>query len=222
MIGLEIVVLQPGTQYSDAEDGVEYSSIPSDLPWVAAVNDIDVTDWRVGLSPTKIARVHQQQHCLPVRIHETLYLSDARSVRSIAALKSRRITRVLNMAGAAAAPLPTIQRTYHSMGIAYKEISAPDDETYPLLELHLKEALEFLHEDGTAVSVVHCSAGLNRSGLIACIDFMLTNNVPVVEAVAHLRRQRGNMALGNEGLQKQLVAFARAHNMLGDVPRLVG
>ena len=45
--------------------------------------------------------------------------------------------------------------------------------------------------------VVHCHAGINRSGVIAAALMMLRTNSSVLETVAHCRRQRGNAFLWN-------------------------
>lgn len=194
-----------------------YDSISEDKPWVDAARDIEMTDWSDGLTTAETKRIRSKQKSPPVQIHEQLYLSDARNVHNIFTLEAFGIRRVLNMAGPHAAPPPAILRQYEDNGIIYKEIAAEDDEEYDLLGLHLEEALEFLHS-GTAVSVVHCGAGINRSGLIACADFMLRKRIPVIEAITHLRKQRGNIALCNEGFQKQLIALARINDLLGEVP----
>ena len=47
---------------------------------------------------------------------------------------------------------------------------------------------------------------------------MVTKRVCVLETVKYVRKQRGNVALCNEGFQQQLVAMAREENLLGTEP----
>lgn len=88
----------------------------------------------------------------------------------------------------------------------------PKTFNYNLLQNDWGEAYEFIQsstKDGRGKCVVHCVAGINRSGLIVSAYYMLTKRVPVLETVNHVRLQRGNVALCNEGFQQQLVAMAR-------------
>ena len=67
--------------------------------------------------------------------------------------------------------------------------------------------------------LVHCAAGLNRSGVLVAAERMLsTPGETVLETVAHCRKQRGNMIVCNESFQAQLVALARTHDRLGPAP----
>lgn len=63
-------------------------------------------------------------------------------------------------------------------------------------------------------------AGHNRSALIVAVEHLRANrDTNVIEAVRHIRKKRGNVALQNEGFQEQLVAYARIHNLsLGETP----
>ncbi|KAL7567659.1 hypothetical protein ACA910_012000 [Epithemia clementina (nom. ined.)] len=182
------------------------------------------------------------QRNLPVRITDTLYLGNATCVQNIPLLQALGITSVLNMAGVFAVPAKTIE-LYKQKGIAYKQIEAEDDMEYPLLQKHWLEAKEFIdantaattsssgnnnHKDGTKAAaqtkkcVVNCLAGINRSSLIVATYYMLQTRTSVLDTVRHLRKQRGNIALHNEGFQEQLVAMARQHDLLGPAPGTPG
>ena len=65
--------------------------------------------------------------------------------------------------------------------------------------------------------LVHCAAGLNRSGVRGGGAHAVDAET-VLETVAHCRRARGNMVLCNESFQEQLVALARADGRLGPAP----
>lgn len=201
-----------------------YNSIQEDWPWVWAIWDPECLDWKKGLSNEDVREIALQQARLPVPITENLFLGNAYSVGSIKKLKSRGITAVLNMAGPLALKRKTIQ-AYKNQGIQYKRLEADDDCNYPLLQKHWHEAFAFIQsttENGKGKCVVHCVAGMNRSGLIAAAYYMLATKTVVLEAVKHVRRQRGNVALCNEGFQAQLVAMARENNLLGSAPATKG
>ena len=94
-----------------------------------------------------------------------------------------------------------------------------DEEKYPMLDRHLQAARAFIGPARrTGRVLVHCAAGLNRSGVLVAAERMLSTRETVLETVAHCRRARGNMVLCNESFQEQLVALARAHGRLGPAP----
>ena len=69
--------------------------------------------------------------------------------------------------------------------------------------------------------MVHCQAGINRSGVIVAAIHMLEEQKNVLDVVRHIRRRRGNCFLWNESFQKQLVALAKRNNLLGAKPENV-
>eukprot|EP00980_Cylindrotheca_fusiformis_P004917 scaffold1049_cov108-Cylindrotheca_fusiformis.AAC.2 len=207
-----------------------FETIDEDWPWVWAIRDPECLDWKKGLSETEIrSEALRQNQMMPVPILDNVvFLGNAHSVESIARLKELGITAVLNMAGPLALKRKTIQ-AFEKNGIQYKGINAMDEPEYPLLQNHWKEASDFIQKstatvekDGGGKCVVHCVAGINRSGLIVAAHYMLTTQTPVLETVKHLRKQRGNVALFNEGFQQQLVSMARQHSLLGAKPGTEG
>ena len=99
----------------------------------------------------------------------------------------------------------------HQAGIVTKEIAADDEEGFPILERHLPAVRAFVgsaREAGGAC-LVHCVAGINRSGVLVAATHLLEQRSAVLHAVAHCRRQRGSCFLWNESFQEQLVALAR-------------
>jgi hypothetical protein len=199
-----------------------YEYQPEDWPWVSAIRDPEVLDWRRGLSRDAILERQNFQNDLPVHIYGNVYLGSANSVQDLAKLKKLGIRRVLNMAGSMALKKSTIL-AYEKEGFDYKRITALDSDYYPLLEKDWKDAYDFIHnseQDGNVV--VHCVAGINRSVLIVAADYMVSNQVPVLETMQHIRKQRGNVALQNEYFQEQLVALARTCNLLGNAPGTEG
>eukprot|EP00526_Cylindrotheca_closterium_P015654 CAMPEP_0113638192 /NCGR_PEP_ID=MMETSP0017_2-20120614/19998_1 /TAXON_ID=2856 /ORGANISM="Cylindrotheca closterium" /LENGTH=270 /DNA_ID=CAMNT_0000549269 /DNA_START=858 /DNA_END=1670 /DNA_ORIENTATION=+ /assembly_acc=CAM_ASM_000147 len=197
-----------------------FEFVQEDWPWVWAIWEPEILDWKIGLSDEEIQETALRQAQLPVPITENLFLGNAFSVESTDKLKARGITAVLNMAGPMALKRKTIQ-AYKKHGIQYKRIDGEDEYDYPLLQNHWQEASDFIKsttENGKGKCVVHCVAGLNRSGLIAAAYYMIATQTSVLEAAQHVRKQRGNHALCNQGFQAQLVALARKHDLLGPEP----
>ena len=201
-----------------------------DWPWIWALADGSVLDWKRGLSHKEISSQALRQQHLPVEILPgKLYLGNARNVRDVEGLKELGITAVLNMAGPEALVRQEDQETLKQSGIVYKEIYAEDEPSYPLIDKHWQEAYDFVvaHAaenpcDIPQKCVVNCVAGMNRSALVVCAYYMLATRTPVLQTVKHIRHKRGNIALCNEGFQQQLVALARQHNLLGIQPGTAG
>lgn len=217
---------RPETSENDQESSpnrtTRYEYQSEDWPWVWAIRDPKVLDWQAGLSSEAILEQEKRQNALPVHIYGKVYLGSAYSVQDLSKLKKLGIHRVLNMAGSMALKKSTIL-AYRKEDIDYKRITALDEDYYPLLQRDWKEAHDFIHDpnqDGNVV--VHCVAGMNRSALIVAADYMVTNQVPVLESVKHVRLQRGNVALCNEYFQEQLVALARKSDLLGKAPGTEG
>ena len=202
-----------------------YDYIPDDFPWVWAIRDIEILDWKAGLTDDEIMELDRRHRDLPVHIHGNIFLGNVASVENISKLQGLGITRVLNLAGPMALKRNTI-RAFKQNSITYKGIPAEDEENYPLLAKHWHEIHAFLHGDETTDSsgntVIHCVAGINRSVLVVRADYILSCQQPVLDAVKHVRKQRGNIALSNSYFQEQLVAFARRNDLLGPEPGTAG
>ncbi len=203
-----------------------YDSITDDWSWVYGIRETSLLDWRMDLSDDEIMQRYQMQRDLPVEIMDCLYLGSAKSVQNIPLLQSLGITAVLNVAGSVALKSDNFGKLLETHGIIYKQIDAKDELSYPLLDTHWKEAYEFIQstttDDKRGKVVVHCVAGINRSALIAAASYMNETQSSVLQTVKHVRMQRGNMALSNEGFQQQLVAMARLQNLLGKKPGDLG
>ena len=65
--------------------------------------------------------------------------------------------------------------------------------------------------------LVHCAAGMNRSGLIVAAIMMYFENMDLLDVITQLKRQRGYV-LSNESFQKELVLFAQKLHLLGPYP----
>lgn len=209
-----------GAKQSAVETLPSLESIHEDWPWIWGIREAKFLDWKQGLSDDEIQAQSLRQMEMPVRITDNIYLGNVSSVEAVTKLEALGITAVLNMAGPVALKHKTVQ-AYESLGIRYKRITADDEHDYPLLRNHWEEAHDYIKsstKNGKDKCVIHCVAGINRSALIVAAYYMLTTQTPVLETVKHIRKQRGNVALSNEGFQQQLVALARLNNLLGPMP----
>eukprot|EP00535_Pseudo-nitzschia_heimii_P010314 CAMPEP_0197191878 /NCGR_PEP_ID=MMETSP1423-20130617/24179_1 /TAXON_ID=476441 /ORGANISM="Pseudo-nitzschia heimii, Strain UNC1101" /LENGTH=230 /DNA_ID=CAMNT_0042644659 /DNA_START=271 /DNA_END=960 /DNA_ORIENTATION=+ len=163
---------------------------------------------------------HREPVLLPVEIADGLYLGNAGSVNDLRRIHDLGITAVLNAAGPAALRSRTV-RWFRRTGIAYRCLDGKDESGYPMLQRHWIESLDFLRrelEEKRGKCVIHCVAGRNRSALLATAYLSITGSVPVLEALARVRKRRGAPVVENPGFQEQLVALARLHGCLGEAP----
>ena len=201
----------------------------NDWPWVWAMRDGTYLDWGRfirGFDHQLAAQLVCAHTNLPVEIiPHKLYLSDAEGIHNTARLKHLKITGVLNMAETPANHklFKKTPKILQQQGISYHGIAAEDQTDYPLLYLHMDQAFAIIdkvlaQKNGKGRCVVNCAMGKNRSVLIVAAYAMLHDKTPVLDTLKHIRYQRGNGALVNEGFQEQLVALARHHHLLGGKP----
>jgi atypical dual specificity phosphatase len=207
-------------------DNTHNQASEDDWPWLWAIRDHNILDWRkcIGNGPLQednMIDISMAQSMLPVEITPYLFLSDARSAHNINRLKELGITHVLNVAGKFASPAEEI---YSKEEICVKVIEAEDEDGYPMLRKHLADSRLFIQEarKSGGKCVVHCVAGINRSGVIVAAEKLLTERMNVLDVIAHIRKQRGNVYLTNETFQEELVALARKEGLLGPGPGEAG
>lgn len=192
-----------------------------EFPYLSCLVDPEILDWRQGLSDSEIVRINKEHANLPVEISPRLFLSDRKGAHNIERLKELGITHVLNVAGPSA-KMDTY--AYENAGIASLNLDAEDEEGYPMLSQHLERCMAFYTDcKSTAIGklVIHCQAGINRSGVIVAAIHMLEERKNVLDVVKHIRRRRGNCYLWNESFQKQLILLAKENNLLGPKPENV-
>ena len=177
------------------------------LPWVRAV--------RKAIQGTMDVRPRD----LPVEILPHLLLGDKRSASDPALLKVFGITHVCNAGGRAGQQADDVLASYAAANIELLHLDAEDEEGYPMLPLHRDRAAAFFARAKAASGrvLVHCVAGINRSGVLAASELMVHERLPVVEAVRRIKAIRGTV-LWNESFQAQLVVLARAEGLLGSAP----
>ena len=194
-----------------------------DWPWVWAIRDGTYLDWGRHIrqfDPELTFKILCSHTTMPVEIiPKKLYLADADGIHNVPRMQQLKITGVLNMA-ASHKYFRKTETILKKQGISYQGIAAEDSPEYPLLHLHMEEAfaaIDTMTQDGGRC-VVNCVMGKNRSVLVVASYYMLHQQVPVLDTLKHIRLQRGNCALVNEGFQEQLVALARRHKLLGGRP----
>ena len=199
---------------------MHYTYQKEDWPWVWAIRTPGILNNEQADEDNNNAMIRGRGYNrrAPVQILDHLFIGSRECVKEIRTLQKYGITHILNMTGPNSfVPVKAI----HKAGIQYLEIEAQDAEDYPLLKLHWDEAKSFLEQARKAKGgkcLVHCGAGLNRSGLIVAAEAMLWQQRSVLEVVRDLRRARGTSALSTEYFQEQLVALARCHDLLGPPP----
>ena len=144
-----------------------------------------------------------------LRIHG--FCADSIHPRNKHCSASFGITHILNVAGRYGA-------TDHTASRCYYEISADDEEGYDIMQ-HQGAASAFIRralaEGGRCL--IHCQAGINRSGVLACAELMLHEQLPVIDAVLRCQKARG-VLLSNHSFQEALVKLADKKGLLGDAP----
>ena len=145
-----------------------------------------------------------------------LLLGDVQAAWDEALCRSRRVTHILNVGG----PSSSSRSTASSLAAEYKQVDAEDTKGYPLLARHWSEAWAFIRdaEQSGGTCLVHCNAGINRSGCVAVAALMLYGSLTLADAVRRCHKQRG-VLLTNEGFQRQLVFWAAQVGLLGPDPR---
>ena len=138
-----------------------------------------------------------------------LFLSSFHAASKIPVLKYHKITHVVRLC-----PEMLQDWTRESPDIKYTAISARDYETYDIMQ-HLDTVLGVMAEaakSNTAV-LVHCFAGVNRSGTLVTAAYMKHTRTPLFEAVRYVKSKR-DVLMENEGFQRQLVVWASKEGLL--------
>jgi predicted protein tyrosine phosphatase len=177
---------------------------PPLAPWLDAISRLEM-----GEQPN-----------LPVELHCNtqgfrLLLGDANSAADAKLLQSQGVTHILN---ASDVYEPALEDAYEQAGIDYLMLDASDDQDYDMRQ-HFAEATAFIRlaRDGGTACLVHCQAGINRSGFIAAAELVVNERRPLLEVVRDCTRLRG-VFLTNTNFQLQLAQLAREHGLLGERP----
>eukprot|EP00927_Polykrikos_kofoidii_P079061 TRINITY_DN75851_c0_g1_i1.p2 TRINITY_DN75851_c0_g1~~TRINITY_DN75851_c0_g1_i1.p2 ORF type:complete len:202 (+),score=27.57 TRINITY_DN75851_c0_g1_i1:178-783(+) len=132
-------------------------------------------------------------------------------------LEQHPITAVLVCMGTDAAEI--VSKEFNKLGLAYMGLDGcVDEEGYPLIETHLKTAVEFIREQLIASApngcvLIHCHEGKNRSAAL-CVGYLMKEyRMKVIEAVEHVWLRRP-IVLTNQSFVDQLMDLAESEGLL--------
>jgi protein-tyrosine phosphatase len=199
--------------WNTMEDQTKKESKPSNIPpwaWIKCVR---------GLTDPHKRKRYESNVELPVELTSWLLLSDFRSTMSLAKLKQHNVTHILSVHEDFPHVVGRFEEMLKGTAIVRKHIYCEDEEGYDMIENHWNESLEFLRtvEANVGRVMVHCMAGINRSGLIACAAQMVLERQPLVEIVRHTIDRRQTL-LWNRSFQRQLCEMAQQEDLLGLKP----
>ena len=170
----------------------------------------------------------------PVAVLPWLYLGPMTCVRDKAEELHRihGITHILSVNRMPPKVLETLYWEFRSNNIDHCYVAADDHLSYDMMA-HWDESRDFLqqcYDDYRRADVlsddapkpkgkalVHCSAGMNRSGTIVAAAMMHFGQMDILQVARALKASRG-YALCNSSFVKQLVIFAAREGHLGDKP----
>merc|ERR1712038_615755 len=161
----------------------------------------------------------------PAELTPYLYLTSEFMVRSytksyLTEGNPLGITHVLSTNSMCDESKKTLQKLVANTGMKHYLVSGEDEEDYDMIQNHWDECLAFLKsvkEDENAKVVVHCVAGINRSGLIATAALVVLERMPLLDAVKLVKSKRGYV-LSNNSFRKQLACLAAKEGLLGEKP----
>ena len=173
----------------------------AELPYIWAIRDPTILDWRNDkynpADPEAEAAFNKQRRAnqanLPVSIGEPttgLFLGDAKCARNIERLNELGINCIINVASEASKNYD-LDTDYLKSGINILRLSAEDEEGFPMLELHLKTVMDQINKwkavtDKQRNCLVHCTAGINRSGVLVAALLMEQEQMTVLDVVRHV------------------------------------
>lgn len=149
-----------------------------------------------------------------------LLMSGLYQNEDIGAKASGGVTHVINMAHDARKDAER-KELHEAVGIKYLGVSALDLAGYDIMQ-HWQEVLEFAQdfyesrEEGGEAKflLIHCIAGINRSGALAVALVCAKDGKTLFDAIAQVRAGRAGPILTNVSFQHQLVDWARTHHHL--------
>jgi len=156
----------------------------------------------------------------PVAVLPWLYLAPISCVRNNGPkLQELGITHVLSTNAMTPNASQTLYYELLEHQIDHCYIAALDILQYNMME-HWDECREFLQqakEQAGGKVLVHCDAGINRSGTVAAAAMMYFGEMDLLDVMRQLKAQRGHI-MSNASFQKQLVQFASRQGRLGPKP----
>lgn len=163
-----------------------------------------------------IAFIVQDARCYPqimTKLLDHLYLGSLQNALNVDALKNEGITHVINTVDDYFEDGRT-KKSLYGDSFEYLSFNARDQENYPIMD-HFHQCYDFI-EDARKKGgkcLIHCIAGINRSGCSATAYVMVHQNVGPISAAQKVFEARGAL-LSNYGFIKQLVRFAVQKDLL--------
>lgn len=151
-------------------------------------------------------------HPEPSEIYSRVYIGTVANAENLKLLNKYGITHVLNCDG-----IPVIrperEARYWKLSniMAYEEIAAQDTDTYDILH-NFPKCFKFIDSGRKNGRVLIYSPDVNRNGAIA-LGYLLHQGISLLEAAKILKSKRSS-TLFNRGFMKQLIIYAKDHNVL--------
>jgi hypothetical protein len=171
---------------------------------------------------------YQIERSLPCQVIPGLYLSSKREASSCEILRSNKITHVFSCVNDPRNPKECEKARKRCIDDAnvesYLGIWSEDEEGYDMLGQHFEQFESFVHaalcsevgigacEGNNKRILVHCNAGVNRSGLLVVAYAMKSLRLSLLDALQMGLEARGPL-LWNRYFQTQLVKFARSEGL---------
>ena len=147
------------------------------------------------------------------QILDHLYLGSFDDAVDIKKLKNAGITHIVN----------TVETTnecrtgpyFYGEEFSYIGFTSQDEDRYPILK-HFDETYEFIEScrKSNGKCLIHCMAGINRSGSLAVAYVMVLKGIGPLSATQLVFDRRG-ILLTNDGFKERLVKFALEKDLLG-------
>eukprot|EP00521_Asterionellopsis_glacialis_P005013 CAMPEP_0195262752 /NCGR_PEP_ID=MMETSP0706-20130129/9929_1 /TAXON_ID=33640 /ORGANISM="Asterionellopsis glacialis, Strain CCMP134" /LENGTH=210 /DNA_ID=CAMNT_0040316867 /DNA_START=70 /DNA_END=702 /DNA_ORIENTATION=+ len=195
------------------EEGTDREA-PVDLDiWVETVNEIITKPpWEGMYKPP------------PIELLPWLYISDEFHIRQVVQrYNALHITHVLTTNEMEDHQIASMQKLMASAGIRHLYVPGQDEEGYEMIGQYWNECYNFIqeaweHRNVGAKVVIHCKAGINRSGLISAATMMVLEQKNLLDVVHHMKQKRG-LVLSNLSFQRQLCKLAAKEGLLGKHPK---
>ena len=141
------------------------------------------------------------------KIYDFLYLGDCANADDLETMDEMGFTHVINCAPRY---VPTGLEFYapSTKVVEYIEFNAEDANDYNMMQ-HFPDAYDFIEgaRKNKGKVLIHCVAGINRSGLLATAYYMVREMVGPITATRFVRSQRLSVLINKE-FMKQLVQHA--------------
>mmetsp|Transcript_26108 Transcript_26108/g.36807 ORF Transcript_26108/g.36807 Transcript_26108/m.36807 type:complete len:220 (-) Transcript_26108:128-787(-) len=190
----------------------------NDIPWawIKCIEDL------VNSSKTNSSHMDEPPSP-PVELLPWLWLSDEFTVqRDIVKFKQMGITHVLSLNGMTPHMSKILKSDIEEQGIIHKHIHSEDEEGNDMIGKHWDECKSYLENVRNNVDngrvVVHCLAGINRTGIIVCAAQMVLERTPILDVVRHSLDTTCGRLLWNRSFQRQLCMLAMKEGLLGEKP----